>query len=102
TTLPHLQPTLLPYTTLFRSHLQCIAVGDTRRTRNSRGIQLLKVIDCLGNRAGLNAGDRARGNQRAVAGLDVVVQDLVGIEPVLRSEEHTSELQSPDHLVCRL
>src|SRR5574344_2845334 len=22
--------------------------------------------------------------------------------PVLRSEEHTSELQSPDHLVCRL
>src|SRR5438552_5702864 len=23
-------------------------------------------------------------------------------EPVERSEEHTSELQSPDHLVCRL
>src|SRR5438552_6796577 len=23
-------------------------------------------------------------------------------EPVVRSEEHTSELQSPDHLVCRL
>src|SRR5258708_13899576 len=23
-------------------------------------------------------------------------------EEVLRSEEHTSELQSPDHLVCRL
>src|SRR5207244_12907509 len=22
--------------------------------------------------------------------------------PLLRSEEHTSELQSPDHLVCRL
>src|SRR5258708_15221722 len=22
--------------------------------------------------------------------------------PVVRSEEHTSELQSPDHLVCRL
>src|SRR5215216_3206839 len=25
-----------------------------------------------------------------------------GAEVVLRSEEHTSELQSPDHLVCRL
>src|SRR5258708_23807470 len=25
-----------------------------------------------------------------------------GSEFVLRSEEHTSELQSPDHLVCRL
>src|SRR5260363_308944 len=24
------------------------------------------------------------------------------VEPVTRSEEHTSELQSPDHLVCRL
>src|SRR5438552_9377275 len=29
--------------------------------------------------------------------------ELVGIEsPLWRSEEHTSELQSPDHLVCRL
>src|SRR5215216_3212937 len=25
-----------------------------------------------------------------------------GVEPRGRSEEHTSELQSPDHLVCRL
>src|SRR5258708_16309017 len=24
------------------------------------------------------------------------------VDPTLRSEEHTSELQSPDHLVCRL
>src|SRR5258708_29272851 len=24
------------------------------------------------------------------------------VDPALRSEEHTSELQSPDHLVCRL
>src|SRR5258708_17055441 len=28
---------------------------------------------------------------------------LVGLGPLdVRSEEHTSELQSPDHLVCRL
>src|SRR5258708_13434540 len=27
---------------------------------------------------------------------------LVWGQPVTRSEEHTSELQSPDHLVCRL
>src|SRR5438552_12753914 len=25
-----------------------------------------------------------------------------GVHPEVRSEEHTSELQSPDHLVCRL
>src|SRR5207244_12992593 len=29
-------------------------------------------------------------------------QLAVGVGDVLRSEEHTSELQSPDHLVCRL
>src|SRR5258708_26445242 len=28
--------------------------------------------------------------------------DLLRYRPALRSEEHTSELQSPDHLVCRL
>src|SRR5258708_30983676 len=27
---------------------------------------------------------------------------LSAITPLARSEEHTSELQSPDHLVCRL
>src|SRR5258708_1795734 len=31
---------------------------------------------------------------------DVAVSSVVGGAP--RSEEHTSELQSPDHLVCRL
>src|SRR5947208_9973727 len=29
-------------------------------------------------------------------------RDLIDIRMVYRSEEHTSELQSPDHLVCRL
>src|SRR5258708_39314646 len=34
----------------------------------------------------------------------VLINKLRTIEPAsaLRSEEHTSELQSPDHLVCRL
>src|SRR5258708_31921208 len=31
-----------------------------------------------------------------------VIGGLVEQEHVRRSEEHTSELQSPDHLVCRL
>src|SRR5258708_14439031 len=30
------------------------------------------------------------------------VHALAQLEGVSRSEEHTSELQSPDHLVCRL
>src|SRR5258708_27027410 len=35
-----------------------------------------------------------------ITGLAVSMQSTA--LPVLRSEEHTSELQSPDHLVCRL
>src|SRR5207244_13642066 len=27
---------------------------------------------------------------------------MTGVDGEIRSEEHTSELQSPDHLVCRL
>src|SRR5438552_10667685 len=30
------------------------------------------------------------------------VLSKIGVLPATRSEEHTSELQSPDHLVCRL
>src|SRR5258708_28566003 len=35
-----------------------------------------------------------------VLGFTLVVSLLTGL--IFRSEEHTSELQSPDHLVCRL
>src|SRR5258708_24896121 len=38
-------------------------------------------------------------DRRAAVAERVALQPLVG---VARSEEHTSELQSPDHLVCRL
>src|SRR5258708_14193429 len=36
------------------------------------------------------------------AGEDVDVRAGPRLPPHTRSEEHTSELQSPDHLVCRL
>src|SRR5207244_10737445 len=36
---------------------------------------------------------------RRVASRQVLAGDA---QPPIRSEEHTSELQSPDHLVCRL
>src|SRR5207244_10583543 len=35
-------------------------------------------------------------------GKDAVAEVPVDARAVVRSEEHTSELQSPDHLVCRL
>src|SRR5258708_20420642 len=61
-----------------------------------------------GNSVALRAGSvlwRRAGELHANAiGTDDVEVILADIEPERRqrSEEHTSELQSPDHLVCRL
>src|SRR5258708_32094658 len=46
---------------------------------------------------------RSRLSAGVAVGLRVVgVRRLYSISIMRRSEEHTSELQSPDHLVCRL
>src|SRR2546426_6709430 len=76
--------TLFPYTTLFRSHVRagrwCVGHGG------------LPLHDPVPPRAQRPSADGP---------VDVVVgcrSDVL----VLRSEEHTSELQSPCNLVCRL
>src|SRR5258708_17045072 len=74
--------TLFPYTTLFRSRL------------HRSGIRVEVYANIRRGRNWSQALDRSKtGNQ----GFGTVQ----GLGPV-RSEEHTSELQSPDHLVCRL
>src|SRR5258708_26159237 len=65
--------TLFPYTTLFRSEV-------VRRLHGRR-----RELD-------------AAADLRAQAARDVPADERAH----RRSEEHTSELQSPDHLVCRL
>src|SRR5258708_29374144 len=69
--------TLFPYTTLFRSVHRLEEVGV------ALGIAQLveQEIDGI----------------HGTHGIEDAAQDVH-----LRSEEHTSELQSPDHLVCRL
>src|SRR5258708_12079372 len=53
-----------------------------------------------------DAGESAADASRAVAGLGAFLLSMLIFVPLsmlgTRSEEHTSELQSPDHLVCRL
>src|SRR5690348_18201286 len=78
--------TLFPYTTLFRSEQQLTLhapreVGDVgTRKRDLRAVQAARGKI----RRGTCRSRRAIGRTR------------------IRSEEHTSELQSPVHLVCRL
>src|SRR5258707_7406647 len=78
--------TLFPYTTLFRSHLA-------------------HFVDCE-----IGSIDGCRLLEHFVVVRRIEVPDLGGDEVVLafeliatkRSEEHTSELQSRQYLVCRL
>src|SRR5258708_28099898 len=72
--------TLFPYTTLFRSVFA--------RFRVPRAQNLLQILLDRIARLRDARSDSAQRCRRIVADF--------------RSEEHTSELQSPDHLVCRL
>src|SRR5437764_4290088 len=77
---PPPRATLFPYTTLFRSKTEEIAIDDANAERL---------------RARQAAAMRRRHRTLQMLGIRVV-------SVVLRSEEHTSELQSPMYLVCRL
>src|SRR5689334_25407019 len=72
--------TLFPYTTLFRSHI---------------GLDAIAVADVHGG----GAFQALRG---ALQRLDTPDRNFIHEDVEGRSEEHTSELQSQFHLVCRL
>src|SRR5256885_11610240 len=88
--------TLFPYTTLFRSdRVRCPYPRDSVPGRG-------------GPREAVGDGDREQPTGTAVGfspggGVSAAgEQRLRDPRDVLRSEEHTSELQSPCNLVCRL
>src|SRR3712207_8075957 len=86
--------TLFPYTTLFRS-VVLEPVLDERREPGARRRQ----PSPRRNRSDGVVDLAPRHLRRDVAPLDV---HPVGLERAERSEEHTSELQSRQYLVCRL
>src|SRR2546429_6291845 len=90
--------TLFPYTTLFRSELPHHPHERTRQLRIE-----LRAGPILDVRQGLRLRPRfAVGPVGAERVVHVAhVDELAPLEAV-RSEEHTSELQSRLHLVCRL
>src|SRR5690625_5363697 len=81
--------TLFPYTTLFRSHPRQVSRAD-------RGGALRRARCPLKGRL-RGRFDDLRGSCRPTR-----PQSIHRIEATWRSEEHTSELQSRGHLVCRL
>src|SRR3712207_8834112 len=79
--------TLFPYTTLFRSVKRVVRV----RARNNVGSSSSR------ERTGHGCADRKLG-ERPQAVRELKQLDVADV----RSEEHTSELQSRQYLVCRL
>src|SRR2546430_11253940 len=92
--------TLFPSTTLFRS-----AVGEERIEGIARRVFHAPVEAPLRGQRGGNAPEvnRRRRSLHAAHGVDLrLVPDGALQFADLRSEEHTSELQSQSNLVCRL
>src|SRR5207302_10527856 len=89
--LERLQPrsTLFPYTTLFRS-AEINAVGLRHRDH------------AVQHRRRRAAGAGLLAGQAEIADLDGVRRVGEVVDLRFRSEEHTSELQSRENLVCRL
>src|SRR5258705_13886497 len=94
--------TLFPYTTLFRSHVFVLASEAPARAQRAieRFIDETWDLGFIGHvEPGIEVGlERKFTQQRQAKGIDGTDRDVVGP----RSEEHTSELQSLRHLVCRL
>src|SRR5947208_6126300 len=83
--------TLFPYTTLFRSDV----AGPEPPV-------VCKPVGAVGAVV-VTGGDPRSTDFELAHRLSVLRDETVFVARAdLRSEEHTSELQSPDHLVCRL
>src|SRR2546426_9173016 len=89
---------LFPYTTLFRSLPYFYLRRRKARFIRTFEEQLPEAIDLLGR--ALRAGHPLSAGLKMAA--DEAAEPVAGAFRRVRSEEHTSELQSPCNLVCRL
>src|SRR3712207_8665192 len=106
--------TLFPYTTLFRSTADehSFAIGDTVRVSTRKPVEEFEVVGLAqyGSTESLGAAtfvaftisEAQRLLEREGQFDAIAVAAREGVAPEQRSEEHTSELQSRQYLVCRL
>src|SRR3712207_9434320 len=94
--------TLFPYTTLFRSSLGRAALRALKSPRPCffSTLSWPPSSSFLGTALGRHAAAALRSENRG--GTCAVSFSALGCTRLLRSEEHTSELQSRQYLVCRL
>src|SRR5690606_41059185 len=70
--------------------------------RSCRSLLTSALADRLTARRHRRARGSGRGGLLLLAGLALTARGALGLHPRRRSEEHTSELQSRENLVCRL
>src|SRR5207244_12166147 len=89
------RPSLFPYTTLFRSR------PDLAQCKDAKPGQLHPALPGPAA-AWRRAGFVVHRNRASIVRSSSAPEEERHVASHVRSEEHTSELQSPDHLVCRL
>src|SRR5690625_6537866 len=92
--------TLFPYTTLFRSLKELILAYSFENHHHLISIQLNHLVYQIEHQ--LLKVIRSPSNQDLLKLPNDLVDSMYKIVLPTRSEEHTSELQSRGHLVCRL
>src|SRR5690606_41266277 len=90
---PPPRSTLFPYTTLFRSGQRVRADRDHHQHIEQR------INNGAAAGEGIGGGAGGAGDHQAITAVAV---HEAAVHACLRSEEHTSELQSRENLVCRL
>src|SRR3712207_7582442 len=83
--------TLFPYTTLFRSE-------ESRQMNNLRTLGYMNLLDEMD----VETAIKELTNEHEDVKLRINLRADEAYVQVMRSEEHTSELQSRQYLVCRL
>src|SRR5207244_5545037 len=95
---PPLHSTLFPYTTLFRSRPS----GSCRCPDRSPAARASSTPSASGPARWRRMDDVSKERPAKAPLYPRTWVQRVACPACGRSEEHTSELQSPDHLVCRL
>src|SRR5207244_13291688 len=93
----------LSYSTVIHRRLSSIPHSLLFNSTPPSHIYTLSLHDALPISSQANTGDHPADQER-IASIAAETDWVHGARSLgsMRSEEHTSELQSPDHLVCRL
>src|SRR3989442_10361712 len=95
--------TLFPYTTLFRSDARRVLPADLLELRSAQQVREIAQLRPARVHREIRAPEQPLDAHRFDAALEHAAVRAAAREiDEHRSEEHTSELQSRPHLVCRL